>query len=181
MRLPPLPPSWFRLNILTSIVVAAVSVSCYRLKSQVAEMRESDTRKLRDEYQRLLQGLDNSAAVPAQPRDLQERGSPLPVGDAIAAARADGANGNGNGNGVGAAYEIPEDLLQQAIPAQIKKAGAFLTFMRAVVEYLKKRLDIREVVLESPQFFLQKVRVGLCSARGDRGLLSPRKPSHAAA
>ena len=114
-----------------------------RLRSQVAEMRESDTRKLRNEYQRLLRGLDDAAAVPLQPHDLQERGGPLP------------AFGGGRVGGPG--YDIPDDLLQQAIPAQIKKASAFIVFMKAVVEYLKKRLDVREVVLESPEFFMQKM------------------------
>lgn len=124
-----------------------------RLRSQVAEMRESDTRKLRNEYQRLLRGLDDAAAAvppPQPPRDLQERGGPLP-------AFGGGGGGGRAGGGGGPGYDIPDDLLQQAIPAQIKKASAFIVFMKAVVEYLKKRLDVREVVLESPEFFMQKM------------------------
>ena len=101
-----------------------------RLKSQVAKLRESDTRKLRDEYQRLLQGLDSGVA-PVAPMDLVERGSPLPGGGGggSGGSGSDGSGGSGGGGGGGGGgsgaaagrFEIPEDLLQQAIPVQIKQ------------------------------------------------------------
>lgn len=125
--------------------MCASIVTCVRLKAQVAEMREKDTRKLRQEYQRLLQGLDTMSNMSSTSSSLVERASPLP----------------NNGVASTSALDIPEDLLQQAIPTQIKKATAFLTFMRAVVAYLKKRLDVREVVLESPDFFVHKVCIAL--------------------
>jgi len=129
-----------------------------RLKNLVAEMRESDTEKLRSEYQRLLRGLDDAAAAPPMPNDLQERASPLPGFNAGRTShRGDGSAQQAERSRNSFGYEIPEDLLQQAIPPQIKKASAFIVFMRAVVDYLKRRLNIQEVVLESPDFFMNKM------------------------
>lgn len=39
---------------------------------------------------------------------------------------------------------LPEDLLKEAIPGNIRKAEHFVAFLKRLVEYLKVRLDCRD-------------------------------------
>eukprot|EP00053_Salpingoeca_punica_P015640 m.144471 g.144471 ORF g.144471 m.144471 type:complete len:764 (-) comp16769_c0_seq4:286-2577(-) len=52
---------------------------------------------------------------------------------------------------------LPEDVLREAVPGNIRKAEHFVSFMHRFVEYLKSRLTVQHVVLDSPQAFIEHV------------------------
>ncbi|KAI9104517.1 hypothetical protein DFS34DRAFT_603467 [Phlyctochytrium arcticum] len=53
---------------------------------------------------------------------------------------------------------LPEDILDEAVPGNIRRAEHFVAFLRRFVEYLKTRLRVMHVVAESPTSFLQHVK-----------------------
>jgi len=53
---------------------------------------------------------------------------------------------------------ISEDMLQEAIPGNIRKAEHFLSFLRRFIEFLRVKFKIQHVTNESPASFLQHVR-----------------------
>jgi len=93
------------------------------LERKITEMRSSDAEKLQNEYQKLVEGL----------RDADE-------------ARDEGAfmANPGNGNHVNLTVctvltivALPDDLLQEAVPGNIRRAEHFCAFLKRFVEYLK--------------------------------------------
>ncbi|KAG8880867.1 DNA-dependent ATPase of the nucleotide excision repair factor 4 complex [Tulasnella sp. 331] len=53
---------------------------------------------------------------------------------------------------------LPDDLLKEAIPGNIRKAEHFVAFLKRFVEYLKTRMRVLHVVAETPQSFLQHLK-----------------------
>lgn len=53
---------------------------------------------------------------------------------------------------------IPDEILQEAIPGNIRRAEHFVAFLKRVVEYLKTRLRVMHVVAETPTSFLNHLR-----------------------
>ncbi|KAJ3417617.1 hypothetical protein HDV05_000074 [Chytridiales sp. JEL 0842] len=53
---------------------------------------------------------------------------------------------------------LPDDLLEEAVPGNIRKAEHFVAFLRRFIEYLKTRMRVMHVVAESPVSFLQHVK-----------------------
>ena len=104
-----------------------------RLRGMVKNMKESDEKKLRSEYDNLVSGLVNSGGIPAQ--NVADQGLANPV--------------------------LPEDILNAAIPGSIRRAEHFVNFMRIVLEHLQTRLATRNVESESPTTFLFKMRSSL--------------------
>ena len=49
---------------------------------------------------------------------------------------------------------LPDDILKEAVPGNIRKGEHFVAFMRRFVEYMKTRLRVQHVVQESPAGFL---------------------------
>ncbi|KAG2991388.1 General transcription and DNA repair factor IIH helicase subunit [Phytophthora cactorum] len=49
---------------------------------------------------------------------------------------------------------LPDDVLDEAIPGNIRRAEHFVAFMRRLIEYLRKRIRVRQVESETPQAFL---------------------------
>jgi DNA excision repair protein ERCC-2 len=52
---------------------------------------------------------------------------------------------------------LPEHVLNEAVPGNIRKGEHFVGFMKRLVEYLKVRLRVQHVVQESPAGFLADV------------------------
>lgn len=50
---------------------------------------------------------------------------------------------------------LPQDILREAVPGNIRRAEHFLAFLSRFLEYLKKRLTIRQVESQSPKNFVQ--------------------------
>ncbi|KAI0374853.1 DNA repair helicase [Pilatotrama ljubarskyi] len=53
---------------------------------------------------------------------------------------------------------LPEDLLKEAVPGNIRKAEHFVAFLKRFVEYLKTRMRVLHVVAETPLSFLQHLK-----------------------
>ncbi|KAJ3071405.1 DNA-dependent ATPase of the nucleotide excision repair factor 4 complex [Podochytrium sp. JEL0797] len=53
---------------------------------------------------------------------------------------------------------LPDDILTDAVPGNIRRAEHFVAFLRRFIEYLKTRMRVMHVVAESPVSFLQHVR-----------------------
>ena len=53
---------------------------------------------------------------------------------------------------------LPDDVLEEAVPGNIRRAEHFVAFLRRFIEYLKTRMRVMHVVAESPTSFLQHVK-----------------------
>ncbi|PKI85022.1 DNA helicase [Malassezia vespertilionis] len=53
---------------------------------------------------------------------------------------------------------LPWDLLQEAVPGNIRRAEHFVAFLRRFIEYLKTRMRVLHVVAETPPSFLQHLK-----------------------
>ncbi|KAF0296353.1 General transcription and DNA repair factor IIH helicase subunit XPD [Amphibalanus amphitrite] len=60
---------------------------------------------------------------------------------------------------------LPDQILQEAVPGNIRTAEHFLNFMKRLVEYLKMRLRVQHVVQESPAGFLKDIFNKICVDR----------------
>lgn len=98
------------------------------LEKKINEMRETDQQQLEDEYKKLVEGLrgvgeardeDAFMANPSQSfRKPFSYTSP----------------GGGQTNRVPA---LPDDLLKEAVPGNIRRAEHFVAFLKRLIEYLK--------------------------------------------
>eukprot|EP00124_Ichthyophonus_hoferi_P004383 Ihof_evm1s474 gene=Ihof_evmTU1s474 len=96
------------------------------LSRQVQEIKERDSDRLRDEYNRLVQGLREASESRVQDTILAN-----PV--------------------------LPDAVLQEAVPGNIRRAEHFISFLRRFVEHLKNRMRVTKVEQESPLLFLQQI------------------------
>ncbi|KAK0741663.1 hypothetical protein B0T21DRAFT_359880 [Apiosordaria backusii] len=53
---------------------------------------------------------------------------------------------------------LPEDLLKEAVPGNIRRAEHFVAFLRRFIEYLKTRMKVRQVISETPPSFLAHLK-----------------------
>ncbi|PHH83160.1 hypothetical protein CDD82_3325 [Ophiocordyceps australis] len=53
---------------------------------------------------------------------------------------------------------LPEDLLQEAVPGNIRRAEHFVAFLKRFIEYLKTRMKVRQVISETPPSFLAHLK-----------------------
>jgi len=138
-------------------MVTAASASVNKLQHAVVKMEKTDSKRLNDEYQRLVEGLANSYG------DMGDRGDA-----AGSSAAAGGGRSRGGGGGAAAASEtdlllanpvLPSDLLRESVPGNIRRANHFLMFLRSWVEFLKKQLKAQEPGTKSTDAFLEELRV----------------------
>ena len=97
-------------------------------------MREDDTKRLQDEYQRMVDGLRDAASARETDNLLAN-----PV--------------------------LPDAILKEVIPGNIRHADHFLGFLKRFIEYLKTRLRVQHVVQESPAGFLKDIHMKVCIDR----------------
>ena len=53
---------------------------------------------------------------------------------------------------------LPDDLLKEAVPGNIRRAEHFVAFLKRFVEYLKTRMKVRQVISETPPSFLAHLK-----------------------
>ncbi|KAI9786289.1 MAG: DNA-dependent ATPase of the nucleotide excision repair factor 4 complex [Peltula sp. TS41687] len=97
------------------------------LDRKITEMKETDEQKLRNEYEKLVEGL----------READE-------------AREEEA--------FMANPTLPDDLLKEAVPGNIRRAEHFTAFLKRFIEYLKTRMKVLHVISETPPSFLQHLK-----------------------
>ncbi|KAG9120332.1 DNA-dependent ATPase of the nucleotide excision repair factor 4 complex [Ceratobasidium sp. 392] len=112
---------------LTRPMLDAAARSVVKLGDKIEEIKATDATKLQEEYEKLVEGLQEADEARAE--------------DAFMA------------NPV-----LPDDLLKEAIPGNIRKAEHFIAFLKRLVEYLKTRMRVLHVVAETPLSFLQHLK-----------------------
>lgn len=112
---------------LTDDTLKRAGRGAHKLADAVDEMKAQDNEKLRNEYEKLVEGLRQNEIA----RD-EELFMANPV--------------------------LPQDLLDEAIPGNIRKAEHFISFLRRFVEYLKTRMKVLHVISETPVSFLQHLK-----------------------
>ncbi|EHA50547.1 DNA-dependent ATPase of the nucleotide excision repair factor 4 complex [Pyricularia oryzae] len=53
---------------------------------------------------------------------------------------------------------LPDDLLKEAVPGNIRRAEHFVAFLKRFIEYLKTRMKVLEVISETPPSFLAHLK-----------------------
>ena len=53
---------------------------------------------------------------------------------------------------------LPDDLLKEAVPGNIRRAEHFVAFLKRFIEYLKTRMKVLHVIAETPTSFLAHVK-----------------------
>lgn len=104
------------------------------LEQTVNEMKEDDAKKLKEEYQRLVEGLRDASVA---------RETDVVLSNPV----------------------LPDEILKEVVPGSIRTAEHFVGFLKRFVEYLKTRLRVQHVVLESPASFLKDVYQKVCIER----------------
>ncbi|KAI3435700.1 hypothetical protein D9Q98_001758 [Chlorella vulgaris] len=106
------------------------------LKREIERVKRTDEGRLRQEYQRLVQGLQAQGV-------LQED-----------------ARGGGDGDAQQwlANPALPEDIVREAVPGNIRRAEHFVAFLQRFVAYLRTRLAVDQVVSDTPTSFLASLQ-----------------------
>lgn len=60
---------------------------------------------------------------------------------------------------------LPDQILKEVVPGNIRTAEHFVSFLRRFLEYLKTRLRVQHVVHESPAAFLKDIASKVCIER----------------
>ena len=53
---------------------------------------------------------------------------------------------------------LPDDLLKEAVPGNIRRAEHFVTFLKRFIEYLKTRMKVTHTISETPPSFLAHLK-----------------------
>ncbi|KAL1457434.1 hypothetical protein WDU94_007667 [Cyamophila willieti] len=60
---------------------------------------------------------------------------------------------------------LPDEILQEVIPGNIRTAEHFVGFLKRLIEYIKSRLRVQQVIQESPASFLKDISSKVCIER----------------
>jgi DNA excision repair protein ERCC-2 len=131
-------------------------------------MKDADAARLRNEYQRLVEGLRDAQI--ARETDVVLANPVLPdhVLQGLLFHHYDQM------------FYLRHNVIwyTEAVPGNIRDAEHFVGFLRRFVEYLKTRLRVQHVVQESPAGFLKDVQHKVCIERKPlRLVLNPRMSS----
>jgi DNA excision repair protein ERCC-2 len=129
-----------------------------RLKAAIDRSKATDAARLRAEYDRLLGGL--RGAMPA-PHGGGGGGGGGGAGPSNALARGGGAAAPAPGEEWLAHPALPDDVLREAVPGNIRRAEHFVAFLRRLVDYFTRRLGARAVEQQSPPAFLADLQAAL--------------------
>jgi DNA excision repair protein ERCC-2 len=107
--------------------------SLARLSSEVARIKATDSERLQREYQNLVNGLVDQGLLDASPNEI-------------------GFSSN----------VLSPDVINEAVPGNIRRAEHFISFMKKIVEHLKTRLRTVAgprggVISETPLAFLHRM------------------------
>lgn len=119
------------LSSLTSLYVRSIvktQASLIFIKKKVKKLKETDEARLRNEYQKLVDGLREAQIA---------RETDIALANPI----------------------LPNDVLEEAVPGNIRKAEHFIIFMKRFIEYVKTRLRVQHKVQESPPSFLKVLKL----------------------
>lgn len=105
-----------------------------RLRESVQTMRNNDEDRLKREYSRLLRGMSTTGVIPQ-----------ATVADMMAAGPV-----------------IPQDIVEETVPGNIRKAEHFIQFLRRLIQYLRDtKMKGRDSRQEQPARFLNDMKMEL--------------------
>ncbi|KAK2079810.1 hypothetical protein QBZ16_002205 [Prototheca wickerhamii] len=116
---------------LRSQLLDAAGRNLGRLRREIDRVKQTDAERLRREYQRLVRGLAGGS-----------RGSVVPAETAAWLANP----------------ALPQDILQEAVPGNIRRAEHFLAFLQRFLGFLRSRLRVEQVVQDTPASFLAQLQ-----------------------
>ncbi len=120
-----------------------------QLTTKIEDMKANDAEKLEDEYRKLVDGLQAASGEgDAENEDFMANPS-----EQILLLGLIGAWLTKFHSAV-----LPADILQEAVPGNIRRAEHFTAFLARFVEYLKTRMRVLHVVAETPASFLQHLK-----------------------
>ena len=93
------------------------------LEAKINDMRDSDEKKLQDEYEKLVEGLRGADEARQEDAFMSNPGTSLIQIYTISLANCPAV--------------LPDDLLKEAVPGNIRRAEHFVSFLRRFIEYLK--------------------------------------------
>jgi len=130
---------------INAIGLEKASKSISRLSREVAKMKATDANRLREEYNSLVNGLVEQGLLPNAPAVHNPQNPP--------------ATDQAMGSAV-----LSSDVINEAVPGNIRRAEHFVAFMKKLVEHLKNRLKVVAsndggVVSESPMRFLHHLKL----------------------
>lgn len=98
----------------------------HNLERRVAELKDTDQEKLRGEYEKLVRGLRGTDESRREDAFMSNPGTcPFPFHFPISLLIPNPV--------------LPDDLLQEAVPGNIRRAEHFVAFLKRFIEYLKVR------------------------------------------
>ena len=112
------------------------------LRREIDRVKETDADRLREEYRRLVAGLSVQGAIPGA-------GAAAPAQGAAAGTAAPPETAQWLANPV-----LPEDVLREAVPGNIRRAEHFIAFLQRFLGFLRRRMSVRSVMHENPGTFL---------------------------
>lgn len=104
------------------------------LTKTIRDIRQRDEEKLKKEYNRLVEGLQEANLA---------RETDLILSNPV----------------------LPTEILNEAVPGNIRNAEHFVGFLKRLLEYIKTRLRTQHVVHETPTQFLQDIQEKVCVDR----------------
>jgi DNA excision repair protein ERCC-2 len=102
------------------------------LERKISEMRDTDQEQLQNEYQKLVQGLRDADDARQEDAFMSNPGESASFPRTI----------DGLTDFISA---LPEDLLKEAVPGNIRRAEHFVAFLKRFIEYLKVRNGIAKI------------------------------------
>ncbi|ETO16215.1 hypothetical protein RFI_21141 [Reticulomyxa filosa] len=116
------------------------------LNNMVLNMEQNDVDRLNDEYKALVQGLINSNTSASTNTNVNANASQSRPSLGIdMSAFTDTLLAN---------PVLSDDILQQAIPGNIRKSKHFLNFLKTLIEYLKQKMSVEKVIQEETLTFI---------------------------
>ncbi|KAJ5466091.1 hypothetical protein N7530_009878 [Penicillium desertorum] len=97
------------------------------LERRIEEMKSTDEEKLKNEYSKLVEGLQEAEKARDEDQFISN-----PV--------------------------LPDDLLKEAVPGNIRRAEHFISFLKRFIEYLKTRMKVTHTISETPPSFLTHLK-----------------------
>jgi DNA excision repair protein ERCC-2 len=92
------------------------------LEQKIREMKETDSQKLQDEYNKLVEGLRGADEARTEDAFMANPGKSIQVSIICKIANY---------------IALPDDLLKEAVPGNIRRAEHFVAFLKRFIEFLK--------------------------------------------
>nr|CAD2194153.1 unnamed protein product [Meloidogyne enterolobii] len=113
---------------LTKKMMEKCSKNIDKLEEHIHTLKKENEERIQDEYEKLVEGLRKVQ----KEREEDERVWANPV--------------------------LPNEILDEAIPGTVRTAEHFMMFMRRILEYIKHRMRVKTVQIESPAAFLRDIK-----------------------